>query len=536
MSIQQRPNILMILVDEMRADALACFGNPLIQTPNLDRLASRGTRFAQCMIPQPTCTPCRASLLSGCHPSALRSRMVGCVTPDDSRLLPRILSAAGYRTASIGKIHLGPQGAEPAAVEATRQADGTYDYYGFQHVDLVNGHGDHCFGPRYTPWLKKRVPDLDERRRSQQQLCTIPDCRSWPFPAEVHSSEYIADRSVEFLAEIAEEGTPFFLHCSFPDPHHPFTVPEPYAGMYSPADMPPPLAPLLESSNPPQPGLDAYAGKTTELKCPGGGSVDRIIGTPPRPFHSYSEEDYRIVRAITAGMITQLDTCIGRILETLKETGLAENTIVVFASDHGDYLGDYGLFGKGLHYDCILRSPLLLAGPGVPRGRTITEISSLLDVTPTLLDWIGLKEPDALQGFSMAPSLAGQEGWPRDAALTENDDDMAGLRMRTLTTAHWKFTLYAGEDYGELYNRQDDPHERQNLWGHAECADVQAAMTQALADHMLCASDGANGRVQIPAPPVKKHAPRRLPERFCSRRALVENRMGTGWESNPDAL
>ncbi len=503
------PNILMILVDEMRADALGCFGNGMIKTPNLDRLAAAGVRFDQCMIPQPTCTPCRAALLTGCFPSALRSRMVGCVTPDDPRFLPRVLGNAGYSTASIGKIHLRPQGAEPHAVEESRGADGVYDYYGFQYVDLVNGHGDHTFGPRYTPWLRKRVPDWEERRKAAKRLGAIPDCRSWPFPLEVHSSEYIADRSVEYLHQAATRGAPFFLHCSFPDPHHPFTAPEPYASMYSPADMPPPLSAITESVNPPPPGLDAYAGKATAYMRPDGAPVDRVIGTPPRPFHTYTEEDYRVVRAITAGMVTHLDACIGRVLDALEASGQADNTLVVFASDHGDYLGDYGLFGKGLHYDCVLRTPLLMRGSGLPRSREVNQMASLVDVAPTLYELIGLDEPEALQGFSMKPGLDNPAAWSRDAALTENDDDMAELRLRTLTTEYWKLTLYAGDSYGELYDRRRDPRERVNLWNDPAHATVQAQLMHRLADHMLCAIDGANGRVQTPRPPIVKHKPKK---------------------------
>jgi len=102
------------------------------------------------MVTQPTCTPSRASILTGCYPSALRTRMVGCRTPDDPRMLPRILGQNGYRTASIGKIHLAPQGQEAGLIEATRQPGGGYDYYGFQEIDLINGHGERCFGPQYT--------------------------------------------------------------------------------------------------------------------------------------------------------------------------------------------------------------------------------------------------------------------------------------------------------------------------------------------------------------------------------------------------
>ena len=162
------PNILLIFADELRADAVGYAGNPIIQTPNIDRLAQQGTAFSQCMITQPTCTPSRASILTGCYPSALRSRMVGCVTPDDPRFMPRLLKQAGYRTASIGKIHLVPQRSEPDAIQQALETTG--DYHGFSEIDLVNGHGDHCFGPQYDAWLQARVPDWQERLKNRRRI------------------------------------------------------------------------------------------------------------------------------------------------------------------------------------------------------------------------------------------------------------------------------------------------------------------------------------------------------------------------------
>ncbi len=505
-----RPNVLMVLVDEMRADALGCFGNPVTQTPRLDALASAGARLTRCFVPQPTCTPCRAGLLTGCHPSALRSRMVGCRTPDDPRFLPRVLAEAGYHTASVGKIHLVPQREEAAAVEATRRGDGTVDYFGFRDVELVNGHGDFCFGPRYTPWLRAQTPDLDERRASREPLCEVPGCYRWPLPPETHASRYIADRAVAALRDAAARDQPFFLHCSFPDPHHPFTVPEPYASRYDPDAMPDPLPPITESTDPPPVGLDAYHGRGARVRRADGKPASRIIGTPPHDYTRYTPRDWRIVRAVTAGMVSLLDDCIGQVLDALEALGLTDNTYVVFASDHGDYLGDYGLFGKGLHYDCVLRSPMILRGPGVPAQAETDAVASLIDLAPTLLDYLGIDEPEAMQGLSLRAGLADPYAWPRDAAMTENDDDMAGVRMRTLTTRRWKLTRYAGLDYGELYDRDADPAERRNLWRDPAYADTRARLTEALADHMLCAIDGSNGRVQPPALSVVKHAPRAL--------------------------
>lgn len=289
------PNILMILVDERRADALGCFGNGIIRTPNLDRLAAGGTRFSQCMVTQPTCTPCRASLLTGCFPSALRSRMVGCETPDDPRFLPRALGAAGYRTASIGKIHLVPQAWEPEAIEKTRQADGTYDYYGFREVELVNGHGDRCFGPNFTPWVERRLAECGASRHPRKPLCGIPDCYEWPLPPELHSTPYIADRTTEFLRDAASRERPFFLHCSFPDPHHPFTVPEPYASMYDPDDMPDPLPPPDDDGDPPPPVCAAYRNEKLSNR-PSPSSKLSKRGSSARFVRRFSFEAKRILR------------------------------------------------------------------------------------------------------------------------------------------------------------------------------------------------------------------------------------------------
>lgn len=506
-----RPNVLLILVDEMRADALGCFGGASVGgqaiTPNLDRLAAQGTRFASCYVPQPTCTPCRAALLTGCYPSALRSRMVGCHTPNDPRFLPRVLGEAGYRTASVGKIHLVPQRGEAAAIEATRRGDGTLDYFGFREVELVNGHGPDCFGPSYTPWLRERVPDLDERRARREPLCAVPSCYRWPLPAEVHSTWYITDRAIDTVRRFAVGNDPFLLHCSFPDPHHPFTVPEPYASRFDPDAMPNPLPPIAKAVDPPSVGVAAYEGRDTRLHRPDGRPTSHLIGTPHHDYRRFTDRDWRVVRAITAGMVAMLDDAIGRLLDALDELGLAEQTIVAFASDHGDYLGDHGLFGKGLHYDSVLRTPLLLRGPGVPTGHVADGVASLVDLAPTLYDLLGLDEPEAVQGFSLGPGLTDPEAWPRDAALTENDDDIAGLRFRTLTTADWKLTRYAGDAFGELYDRRADSGERVNRYADPACRSTRDALTDALTDHLLCATDGANRRAQPPSPRVFKHRP-----------------------------
>lgn len=497
----KHPSIIMILCDELRADALGCYGNSIVDTPNIDRLAIMGTRFDQCMVTQPTCTPSRASILTGCYPSALRSRMVGCYTPDDPRFLPRVLSENGYRTASIGKLHLVPQSAEPdVIVDRMQSNDGTY--YGFQEIDLVNGHGDLCFGPQYSQWLKERVPDLAERLAKKQSYPHGVNVHNWRLPEEVHSSHYIADRTVEFLEQADEQ--PFFLHVSFPDPHYPFTVPEAYANLYDPAKMPPPIAPVTESQDMPPLHTQVYLRQETAEIHPDGRPVDRVIGTPPHVYSDYTVKDWQQVKAIYYGMVSLIDHSIGRILDTVDRQNMWENTHIVFLSDHGDYLGDHGFYGKGLPYDSVLRVPMIWTGPGIHSDHTIDSVESTLDITPTLLDIVGIPEPEAMQGISLQIVLEGEVQKRSSIAMAENDDDFAGVRMRTITTRRWRLTYYLNENFGELIDRQDDPNEMQNLWNNPDYLSIKQELLSQLMQEILASVDMSNGRKQQPSAPIPK--------------------------------
>lgn len=502
----ERPNILLILADELRADALGCFGNRTCRTPHLDALAAEGAMLSQCMVTQPTCTPSRASILTGCYPSALRSRMVGCFTPDDPRFLPKVLATSGYRTASIGKIHLQPQAAEIEQLPRVKEQDEDFAYYGFGEVDLVNGHGMQTRGPDYTAWLSQRVPDLRERLAAARPITPGVNnatgslrTHTWELPPDAHSGDYVSDRACAFLerAGADQQQQPFFLHASFPDPHHPTTVPEPYATMYRPSEMPLPIPPVTE----------AEGATADQLKTLRGVDRDHPIGTPPDNYDRYTAADWRVTKAIYYGMVSLLDEQVGRILRTLRTTGLERNTIVVFCSDHGEYLGDHGFMGKGFHYDSVLRTPMIVRGPGVSAGQTLAEMASTVDLAPTLLDYAGIDEPEGVQGVSMRGALAGTSPLPRDGVLTENDDDSMPMRARTLTTRDWKLTWHLGTEQGELYDRRRDPDERRNRWDDPASAGVKTTLLSRLLAEVVCAVDVVNGRRQSPSPPVPKWLP-----------------------------
>ena len=509
---QKHRNVVLIFADQLRADALGCYGNAKIQTSNIDRLAAEGCTFNDCMVTQATCTPSRASILTGVFPSALRSRMVGCRTPDDPRFLPRVSAGAGYRTASIGKIHLVPQGEELRELERTA-AGGKYDYYGFQDVDLVDGHGDRCFGNRYSKWVSQTVPDYEKRRRRPDRpngngSSPFMQVREWDMPPEVHSSNYIGDSTVAYLNNANTEARPFFLHVSFPDPHVPFIVPEPYASMYPAGDMPEPIPSVMSTRNAKELHKSIYYGASTSgFKRVGGIPSARVTGTPPDNYSRYTAEDWKKVRATYYGMTSLVDRNIGRILDTLQKTGLAENTLVVFVCDHGYYLGDHGLLGKGLHYHSAIQTPLIYRGPGIDPGHRVAGVSTTLDIAPTILDWAGVSEPEAVQGISQLPILQGGQTNGRTAVLTENDDDLGAVKFRTITTREWKMTCYAGDPEGELYQRVADPDETVNLWDDPSGAAAKTDLSAKMVEELMCSIDQANGRVQPPQPEIVKWIP-----------------------------
>lgn len=504
--MNDRPNVLLILADELRADVLGCYGSPVPATPALDGLAAQGARFADCVITQPTCTPSRASILTGAYPSALRSRMVGCFTPDDPRFLGHQFGANDYRTLSIGKIHLAPQAAEPELVrmalggEPDGRAPEGSSYFGFQQVDLVNGHGDHCFGAGYERYAQTKGVDLYAAQRLFK-LTKIPMTTPYPFrlPVELHSSTYIADRAVEFLRNEGSE-RPFFAHVSFNDPHHPFTVPEPWASKYTHAALPEPIP--HAATEMPAWYDTIYRREYPSLDPP----VGRVTGTPPVDYAATDADTWRAIRATYHGMTACLDHHLGRILAALDETGLAERTIIMFVADHGDYMGDHGFLGKGLPFDGALRVPLIVRGPGVTAGTVIKDPASTLDIAPTLLELAGLAEPEGVQGLSAASALAAG-AYPRTAALTENDDDMYPIRTRTLTTREWRLTRWATSGEGLLFDRIEDPRELHNRYHDPGLTAVRRHLEQQLFDEVLCSIDYINGRRQKPATISKRWVP-----------------------------
>ncbi len=491
-----QPNILFIVTDQHRADCLGCYGNDLINTPHIDALAAEGVRVERAYVTNPLCTPARASILTGQSVSGHGVWNNGVPLPKSATTLADFLAERGYRTAAIGKLHLTPQ--QPGCPgfpenadfwNADPEPDWHGPYCGFQEVQLCVGHSN-LIG-HYGQYIKHNHPKLVGKYDRKYALADPTGApHSWKsgFPVEHHSCTWIGDRAVDFLRSL--DGRPFFAHCSFLFPHFPFAPPAPYCYQYSPEDI---IVPERREGD--LEGKPEHVMRYHRAPRTGPGRVAMCDVT---------EAQMREIIAHTYGMVSLVDDTVGRMLAALDEMGLAEDTIVMFCSDHGELLGDHGLLYKGpYHYEGLLRIPMLWRWPtGLPAGRAAEGLVSQSDIAPTVLDMLGMDPWPEIEGRSQLPLLRGEEESVREAVVVEYHGGKSrpteGMRLKTVVTERWKLTHYVGESFGELYDLENDPGELVNLHENSAHAEVRARLTEQLLDS-ICDSDSRFGPRLAPA-------------------------------------
>jgi uncharacterized sulfatase len=485
-----RPNILLICTDQQRIDTLSCYGSTFTHTPGFDRVAEQGTRYNRTYCPSAICTPSRASMLSGQYTIRHGAWNVGVNTGDDVSFLSHRLAGAGYQTRLIGKAHFESYTAEPTGSRESVQGykagygDWTGPYYGFQHVELALGHSAWGLSGHYGAWLRERVGPGDiERFETLVKVDDAPDfggnAYDWAIPTRLTNSVWTADRAVDFLERERDAATPFFLFASFQDPHHPHCVPTDYGNRVDPAAVPLPIqADGGFDALPKHFGL-AHEGKLKgsefAARWPVSGQHDGF------DYRNLSEEAQRNGRAYYHMMVRLIDDQLQRLWESLERQGLLDNTLVIVTSDHGELLGDHGLWMKGpFHYEQLARVPFLAMGPGIGRGAEVDSLVSLVDVAPTCLDAAGVAFDAAdMDGIDFASSRRGGN----DTVLCETILDWDGLICRSVIGHRYKMNWYANRKDGELFNLAEDPEETHNLWGDPASAGVRAELLGSLADH-----------------------------------------------------
>ncbi|MGE9289766.1 MAG: sulfatase family protein, partial [Puniceicoccales bacterium] len=430
--------MILITCDQLRMDTLGCYGDPRIQTPNIDRIARLGTRFTSSFVAAPVCAPNRGSIATGRYPSVHGLRFNGAQLPASERTLMQELRGNGYHTCGVGKMHFGPQWRtpgkdvqNPSHEDAVNPQPDQLPWYGFDRV-LVSE--DHRVGP-YADYLIEHGLDpwADLHSFSYPQHACVRSV----YPAEHYQTNWIAGQSIRMIEE-RPENQPLFLWTSFVDPHHPFNPPAPYDEMYDPADM---QLPVFDG-----PEVSLWPDKYRERYEAVDGSHEAI------GMYRLCDEEWQKVRAYYYGMISCIDDAIGRLLKTIeRELGL-ENTVVIFTADHGEMLGDHHLLFKGTMYDQVTRVPLLVAGPGIMSGHICDEIVSTIDLMPSILQVAGTMVPESVQGISFAGGLYGDFTNNRDALLIEGDDG-----TRSLWTQAARVTWNSHSDRGELFDHVNDP-------------------------------------------------------------------------------
>ena len=445
-----RPNILLIYTDQQRWDALGANGNPDIQTPNLDRLAAQSVNFDHYFVQNPVCMPSRASFMSGQYPSTLGITHMGVPLPQETITLPRLLRNYGYHSSNIGKLHFLPH--------ANRDHRLPHPDYGFDELEISDEPGP--YEDAYRAWVRRTQPD----QLPHLSVGLPPSAAIWyktmhiddpvPHPAATLTegggrfdfkgpvpfsgqdsathSAFVAQRTIDFLQR--SHSQPFLCVAGFYSPHAPWVVPQRFLNQYAPDEFSLPTFP-----------------SEIETKRAADGSLETL----------YTDAQLRAARHGYYAMVSEVDHYVGQILDALETQGLADNTVVVFTSDHGEWLGEHLRYGKGYPaHDCVSRVPLLIRMPGVA-NRRVNQIVEAVDVVPTLLDCAGIPTPPYLQGESLYPLLTGQKApRQRDAALMEVTGWklLRDARFRYIAHADGRECLFdLGQPWGEYRDVAEEP-------------------------------------------------------------------------------
>jgi arylsulfatase A-like enzyme len=469
MAAQRKPNLVLFLPDQQRADTIACYGGAKAHAPNLNKLASESVVFQRAYVTHPVCTPSRSSLMTGTWP-----HINGCTrnsVPLDRRfrVFPELMEDRDYRTAYIGKWHLGEEGPAGRGFDEWISTDDRGDYTKFVTANGI-------------------TPDKQNGRFSELAISNLPLDLSRPKFLERHACEFIDKHRRD----------PFILVVGFVEPHSPYN------------------GPLNDEHLLDQVELDATATLPETEDIPlryrlmrEWQQAEAILDRqrlPTQLFFGITPEEYRSIKQRYLGLVTLVDQSIGAILACLERCDLTDNTIVVHTSDHGDSLGAHHLFGKETMFEAATRVPLLIRLRGQTRAKTVPRPVSHIDFVPTLLDLLGQPNHTQCAGKSLLPLINEEAAAPENVFLewtpnrTKIKKGTKLARRRTIKRAveestrtivtpdGWKLCL-RNEDLNELYNLNDDPLETRNLYADRRHASMISRLTGAIHEWQESAND-----------------------------------------------
>lgn len=486
-------NILFIMCDQLRFDYLSCYGHPILQTPNIDKLAKRGVRFTHAYCAAPICAPSRASFYSGRYSSSH-----GVLGNDDNarldeKMIADYLQPLGYRSAVVGKTHvhkdlkeISALGLDPDSPWCRASQTGGFEPYESHEglfpdpVLAINP------GQGYDTYLKSLGYDPDNPWDKNANSSVDPDgnlhsgwlLRSSKYPAainEEHSeTAFTTRRAMDFIRECGSQ--PWCLHLSYIKPHWPVIAPAPYHEMYQQLEIPSAVRNERECQNP-HPVYQAFMEQEYSV--------------------SYSRDEVRdTVVPAYMGLIRQIDDHLGQLFDFMRAQGLDQNTLVVFTADHGDYLGDHWLGEKDLFHDVSAKVPLIIADPradaDTTRGQTCSELVEAVDILPSFIQFAGgLPCRERLEGQSLLPLIHGQaDVFQREYAVSEIDYADRGprallnlepyqCRATMVSDHHWKY-IHHHTFAAQLFDLENDPDELVDLGQDTRYAGIRQEMQEYL--------------------------------------------------------
>ena len=452
------PNILLIMADDQAKQALGCYGNTDIQTPALDRLAKEGMLFEHALTPNSFCTPARAAVLTGKYSHKNGVTHLNRPFDGSQQTFPKLLQAAGYQTSLFGKWHL------------LTQPTG-FDYYCVMKMQgMVTD--PMVFEPQHK-WVDWGPKNRDASRKGGRVI-------------KGYNNDVMTTEALTWLQEKRNPNKPFCLLLHPKPPHAPYKPPQKYEDFLKDVTIPEPAT-----------LLDDYKGRTPEV-LQKSMSANRLIMAPSfRTLRKQIEKDTPgisrddLTRALYQEyikgyyrLVKSVDDNVGRVLDYLEESGLEDNTLVIFTSDQGFSLGEHGFYNKQWMYEPSLHQPLLVRGPGIEPGTVHESMVNHVDLAPTLLDFAGRAIPDDLQGYSLKPILEGKTKKVRDASYYHFYKHGTGLpEMIGLRTERYKLIHYPGvkaSHQWELFDLKNDSGEMINQYGNPEYKELRESLKEEL--------------------------------------------------------
>lgn len=476
----KRPNMLWICSDQQRFDTLGCYGNQFVDTHHLDKLAEQGVLFERAFCQSPLCSPSRASFLTGRYPRATRLRQNGQAIPTDEVFVTKLLSAAGYTCGLAGKLHTSPVNPIICWTTERRIDDGYAEFHWSPQPDPWWPANE------YFHWLRER--SIPFQRASFRGSAYVEE----GMLAAHHQTTWCAQKAINFIEANAAFDHPWLFSVNFFDPHHPFDPPAAYLERY-----------LAQLDHIPLPNY--VPGEL--LNKPIFQQIDHR-GAYSQPdffdFPKMTDGDHRLVRAAYWAMVNLIDEQVGRILAALERTDQLDNTIIIFMSDHGEMLGDHGIYLKGPYlYEPAVRIPLIMAWPRmIQSGRRSEALVELVDIAPTLLEAADVPKYPGMQGRSLWSLLTGQTNLSHhhDDVYCESYNAFISHRnpfahVTMVRTDRYKLVAAHGLDTGELYDLDQDPTETINRWDDSQSLPIKATLLKRLSDRMAWTVDPLPQRV-----------------------------------------